>query len=223
MSLAQRQLPSHRDEYRFGRGPRPALQPGTMGWSVEDLNDPQIRSLWDEGRYEIIDGVLTVMPPAYFRGGKVVDNLKFLLRSHFAAQNIRALFSGEVDIAVEPPLVVRADGVVVLGEELPRFEALRFDDPETTWEDHPLTLPPTIVIESVSRGHEAHDRTKKRRWYAKFKIPNYWIVSGTGRTLQCLRLSGDRYEVDVSGKDDECIEPRAFPGLKIPLGQVWEP
>src|SRR3982751_5372533 len=98
MSLAEAEILSRRDPYRFGKGPTPILQVGTIGWSAKDLEDPEIRFLWDQGRFEIIDGVLTVMPPAYFRGGMVVDNLKFLLRSYFKAQQIRAVFSGEVDI-----------------------------------------------------------------------------------------------------------------------------
>lgn len=222
MTLAQSNLTPRRDTYRFGSGEDLSLQPGTVGWSVEDLNDPQIRALWDAGRYEIIDGVLTIMPPAYFRGGMVVDNLKFILRSYFAARGVRAVFSGEVDIAVEPPLVVRADGVVVAGDDVNRFEEQKFDDAKATWKDCPLTLPPTIVIESVSKGHEAHDRISKRRWYAQLGVPNYWIVDGTRRTLECLRLVGSQYETDVAGSDNNVLEPTLFAGLIIPLAQIWE-
>ena len=211
-----------RDAYRLGDGLEPVLRPGTLGWSAKDLEDPQIHFLWNQGRYEIIDGVLTVMPPAYFRGGMVVDNLKFLLRSYFKAKQIRAAFSGEVDIAITPTRVVRADGVVVIGEDLPRFEALQFQTAGGTWKDHVLTLPPTLVIESISEGHEDHDQVTKRQWYAWFKVPHYWIVDGFKQTLECLRLSGDHYVVEAAGAQNQTIEPSAFPGLKIPLLEVWE-
>jgi Uma2 family endonuclease len=222
MTVAEPKLLIRRDTYRLGDGPEPVLQPGTRGWSTKDLEDPQIQFLWDQGRYEIIDGVLTVMPPAYFRGGMVVDNLKFLLRSYFKAQQIRAVFSGEVDIAITPTRAVRADGVVVIGADLPRFEALQFEPAGTTWKDHVLTLPPTLVIESVSQGHEDHDQVTKRQWYAGFKVPHYWIVDGFARTLECLRLNGDKYELDAAGAQYETLEPPSFPGLKIALREVWE-
>jgi Uma2 family endonuclease len=222
MSLAEPEILTRRDPYRFGNGVKPVLQVGTLGWSTEDLQDPEIRFLWDQGRYEIIEGVLTVMPPAYFRGGKVANNLKFILRSYLVAHKIRAAFSGEVDIAAAPPRVLRADGVVVLGDDLTRFEALRFDIPNTTWEDHILTLPPPLVIESISEGHEEHDRVTKRKWYARFKVPHYWIVDGFARKLECLRLSGDGYDVDAVGAQSDTVEPPSFPGLKIPLREVWE-
>lgn len=222
MSLAEPEIISRRDTYRFGNGPEIVLQPGTMGWTLNDLSDPAIRLLWDQGRYEILDGVLTVMPPAYFRGGSVADNLKFLLRTYFISVKIPAAFSGEVDIAISSERVVRADGVVICGDDLRKFDALKFDPPRTDWRDHELILPPTIVIESVCQGHEAHDHVTKRKWYAEFKIPNYWIVDGTRRTLECLRLDRDRFVVDVAGKQNDILSPSAFPGLTIALSDVWE-
>jgi Uma2 family endonuclease len=223
MTVAEPKFLIGRDTYRLGDGLEPVLHPGTLGWTTKDLEDPQVRLLWNQERYEIIDGVLTVMPPAYFRGGMVVDNLKFLLRSYFNAQQIRAVFSGEVDIAITPSRMVRADGVIVIGEDLPRFEALQFTTPAgTTWKDHVLTLPPTLVIESVSEGHEDHDRLTKRQWYAGFNVPHYWIADGFKQTLECLRLNGDHYDTDVAGAQHETLEPPSFPGLKIPLREIWE-
>jgi Uma2 family endonuclease len=203
-------------------GPDIVLQPGTIGWTVDDLNDPAIGSLWDEGRYEILDGILTVMPPAYFRGASVADNLKFILRTYFNAVKIPSAFSGEVDIAITPKRVVRADSVAIAGDDLRKFDALKFDPPRTNWRDHELILPPTIVIESVIQGHEAHDHVTKRKWYAEFRIPHYWIVDGTRRTLECLRLDREQYVVDVAGKQKDILSPSSFPGLTIRLNDVWE-
>jgi len=222
MSIAESETLAGRDTYRFGNGRKPVLQAGTIGWRAGDLDDPETRFLWDSGRFEIVEGVLTLMPPAYFRGGNVVDNLKFILKSHFQARQIRASFSGEVDIIVDESRVARADGVAVVGKDLPRFEALQFDPPKTSWKDHSLTLPPTIIIESISEGHEAHDRVTKSKWYADFKVPNYWIVDGFARTLECLRLKGTRYIVEAKGKHNQIVKPPSFPGLSIPLRQVWE-
>src|SRR4051794_21525825 len=209
------------DEYRFGDGAEPRLEPGTMGWSVDDLKQPWVRRLWDEGRFEILDGVLTRMPAAKYRGGSVVQNLLFILHPFFAEQNMRAGFAAEVDIAIDAARVIRADAVVVLGDDLRKFEALRFDPPDIDWQDNPLTLPPTLVIESVSRGHELHDRRTKRKWYAEFGVPNYWIVDAYQKSLECLILAGTDYRTDQLGHESEQLTPSAFPGLTIALAAVW--
>jgi Uma2 family endonuclease len=222
MTVAEAQVLARRDTDRFGDGPTPVFQVGTIGWSAKDLEDPELGYLWDQGRYEIIEGVLIVMPPAYFRGGMVTDNLKFLLRSHFAAQGMQATFSGEVHLVVAPSRVFRVDGVVLIGDDIAKFDALRFDPPKTDWRDHPIAVPPTLVIESVSQGHEEHDTVTKRKWYARFGIRHYWIVDGVAGTLECLKLNGDHYVRDAAGKQYDVVEPSSFPGLKIPLREIWE-
>jgi Uma2 family endonuclease len=84
-----------------------------------------------------------------------------------------------------------------------------------------ILIPPTLVIESMSLGHEAHDRETKRRWYAEARIPNYWLLDTQQRSLECLVLDGAEYRVDQSGSNDAELRPSLFPGLVISLGRLW--
>ena len=221
-TVAEPVLPSTvRDTYRFGDGDVARLQPGTIGWTVADVEDPATYVLWSQGRYEILNGVLTVKPPAFYYGGSSADNLKFILRTHFAAQQLRCSTSAEVDMAVTDTQVVRADAVAIWGDDLLRFESLRFPPPRTHWSQHVLTVPPALVLEAVSQGHEAHDRDTKRRWYAGFGVRHYWIVDGLRHTLDCLLLDGDQYRDDGAGRDADVIRPASLDGLAIPLADVW--
>ena len=83
-------------------------------------------------------------------------------------------------------------------------------------------MPPTLVIESVRLGHERHDEDTKRRWYAEFGVPHYWLMNAFRRTFRCLILDGGSYRDDAFGRDGETIRPAAFPGLIIPLDEVCE-
>lgn len=221
MTVADSEILTQRDPYRFGTGAAPVLQVGTIGWSVSDLDDPEISALWERGRYEIVDGVLAVMPPAYFRGGSVVIRLQFALHAYFLSRKIRAEYAGEADIAISESRVVRGDCAVVAGADLPKFQALKFSTPNTDWRDHALILPPTIVIESISRGHERHDRVTKRQWYADFGIPNYWMVDAYTQSLECLKLINGEYQMDATGRARDIVRPTAFSGLEIELDEIW--
>jgi Uma2 family endonuclease len=77
------------------------------------------------------------------------------------------------------------------------------------------------VIESLSWGHESHDRETKRSWYAEAGIPNYWLLDAQERSLECLVLEGSGYRTDQSGRDAAELRPSAFPGLVISLGTLW--
>ena len=153
-----------RDAYRFGHGPRPVLQPGTMGWSITDLDDPVTYTLWADGRYEIHDGVLVAMPASQFYSGAAAMNLSDLLKPYLRARGLRPTCAPEADIEVLPDRVVRGDTVGIWGDDRPKFDALRFPPPRTHWSKHALTIPPTMVIESVSQGHEGHHRRLVWRW-----------------------------------------------------------
>jgi Uma2 family endonuclease len=78
-----------------------------------------------------------------------------------------------------------------------------------------------MIVESVSRGNELHDREIKRRWYGEFGVQNYWLLDSHGRSLECLRLQGAEFVTDQLGHDHDEVKPNSFPGLVIPLRDVW--
>jgi Uma2 family endonuclease len=210
-----------RDTYRFGDGPEPVLQPGTMGWTASEMEDPVLRRLWDAGRYEILDGVLAIMPAAFYLGGECAATLGYLLRSFLRERKIAASFSFEVDIQISELRLLRADVVAVFGDDLPKFRAMTFAGPNKDWRKHALVIPPTMIIESVSQGHEAHDRKTKRTWYAEFGVKHYWIVDAFSQSLECLLLKDGSYADDGNGKAADLVSPASLPGLTIPLSEVW--
>jgi Uma2 family endonuclease len=210
-----------RDTYRFGDGPELVLKPGTMGWTASEMEDPILRRLWDAGRYEILDGVLTIMPAAFFIGGESAETLAYLLRCYLKDKKIPAAFSTKVDIQINETRLVRSDFVAVFGDDLAKFKALKFPPPHTDWRKHALTIPPTLVIESVSQGHENHDRLTKLKWYAEFGIPHYWIVDAFTKSLQCLLLKDKQYVDDGNGKGTHVVKPASLQGLNISLAEVW--
>ena len=145
-----------------------------------------------------------------------------LVDRHLEAEGIKGKFATEVDIVIDEFRVARADAVLLLPEDARRQKqtaraAGRRDVKRTR-----ILVPPTLVIESASPGHEEHDKRVKKRWYAEFGVPNYWIVDAFTRTIECLRRKGGRYVSDLKGKDRQVIRPGAFEGLAIPLAQVWE-
>jgi Uma2 family endonuclease len=84
-----------------------------------------------------------------------------------------------------------------------------------------ILVPPSLIIEVVSPGHEAHDRNTKRKWYAEFGVPNYWILDAFDHSLECLALRGSRYRLVHRAHGNRRVRPARFPGLVIDLSQIW--
>jgi Uma2 family endonuclease len=197
------------------------FDPGTTGWTAADLDDPAIEAEWFKGRYEIVEGVLTKMPPAYFAGGSALFNLMVEVDRHCKAHGPKGSFATEIDIIIDDARVVVADAVFLTSEQRARQDeaahrARREDVRKTR-----ILVPPLLVIESVSPGHEQHDRQTKFRWYAEFGVTHYWIMDAFARRLECFTLAGAAYQLDHLGSNNEIISPSAYPGLTIDLNEIW--
>ena len=84
---------------------------------------------------------------------------------------------------------------------------------------------PDLVVEILSPSTEATDRGVKLRRYAAFGIPHYWIIDPATRTLEAYRLSATaagEYELSVTVGSTSTFEPDLFPGLSIPVGELWQ-
>jgi Uma2 family endonuclease len=204
-----------------GTSSRP-FEAGTTGWTAHDLDDPQIEAQWFAGRYEIVEGVLTQMPPAYFAGGSALYELMKRVENHLVARQIHVRFAPEVDIVVSEARVVHADAAMLTQTDLAMQEAAAKTAPSRpSVRRTRILIPPTLVIESVSPGHEFHDQRTKRGWYAEFGIPHYWVLDAFEQTLECLTLAGGSFKTDAVGKGAEVLHPVWPEGLAISLGALW--
>ncbi len=199
----------------------PVMKPGTAGWCAADLDDARFAQQWDGGQFEMIKGVLVEMPPAYFDYGSAAFNLLETVQAYLKSQGHRPRCSFEVDMIIDDDTVFRADGVIVLPEDVNRQRAVLRRLGRDTDEIGRVRIGPTLVIESVSPGYERHDYEVKRRGYASLGVPNYWIVNRFDRSLLCLTLSGGQYVEDSSGRGEDVIRPGAFPGLEINLKEIF--
>ena|ERR1051326_23844 len=198
------------------------FQPGTTGWTAGDLDDPEIDREWERGAYEIVEGVLATMPPAYLDSSAPLENLIFEVKLHLRQQGLKGEFAPEVDLIIAPKRVARVDAVFLTEEQLRRQQEVNAQRPARRKLKYGrLRIPPTLIIESVSLGHESHDRETKRAWYAEFGVPHYWLLDAQKHSLECLVLSNCDYQVDVSGKNADEMRPSAFPGLVLALGKIW--
>ncbi|MDB5293304.1 MAG: hypothetical protein JWL69_4545 [Phycisphaerales bacterium] len=194
---------------------------GTTGWTAAHLDDPQFEREWMRGAYEIVEGVLTTMPPAYFIGGRAAARVVHRVMTYQDQHHAPGDFAIEAEIIVDEARVARADvAFLTPADQAYQTEAAkaagRLDIDRTR-----ILIPPTLIIESISPGHQQHDRRTKRRWYAEFGVANYWLLDVFGRSLECLVLDGSDYRVDAIGRNDEELRPSLFPGLVIRLRELW--
>jgi Uma2 family endonuclease len=201
---------------------RRKLIPGSTGWTADDLDDPVVGAEWEAGHFQIIEGVLAIMPPAYWETSSALRRLVRQVERHLEDQGVPPDFAFEVDIVVGETRVPKADAVYMSKADLVRhLRATKRRKGKDAGYSR-LRVPPTLVIENVSKGHESEDRIVKRRFYAEAGIPNYWILDAYEKSLECLTLTRAAYKLDQIGRGKGTVTPKCFPGLTIELATVWE-
>jgi Uma2 family endonuclease len=194
---------------------------GTTGWTAADLDDPRIEAKWEWGRYVIINGVLTKMAPGYLGSGISLANL--MIEMGQRVPRTEGSFAPGVDIIIDRLRVVRCDlcFMTPTDRKMQDIEARRHGKPDG--DRARLYVPPGVVVEALCPGHRAHDRVTKFGWYAEFGVKNFWMLDAFRRTLEEFVLSrGGKYkQVSKLRGDEGVFAPAAFPGVKVPLTDIW--
>jgi Uma2 family endonuclease len=197
------------------------FEPGTTGWTAADLDDPAIEAAWEAGAYEIVEGVLTKMAPAYFDSTVPLGRLIYTVKRHLEQENLPGDFGPETDYIIGPNRVARVDAVFVTPDDIRRQEDANARAGRRRAKYGRLRIRPTLIIESISQGHESHDRELKRTWYAEAGVPNYWLFDAFDRSIEALVLDGKDYRTDCIARHEEEFRPSLFRGLVVQLKSIW--
>jgi Uma2 family endonuclease len=80
---------------------------------------------------------------------------------------------------------------------------------------------PDLAVEVVSETSRRYERVTKLGWYAEIGTPEYWIVDPDARTLERLILRDGRFVIAEALAEDALFRPESFPGVEIPLVELW--
>jgi Uma2 family endonuclease len=72
---------------------------------------------------------------------------------------------------------------------------------------------PTLTVEVLSDPR--HDRVRKRRLYAHYGVPEYWLIDPDGERVEVYRLAGDRYPTPTLLESGTALTTGLLPGLSI--------
>ncbi len=82
-------------------------------------------------------------------------------------------------------------------------------------------LAPDWVCEVLSPSTGARDRTTKMPIDARNRVGHLWLVDPTLRTLEALRLEGDRWVVLGAWRDDARVRAEPFESFELELASLW--
>jgi Uma2 family endonuclease len=82
---------------------------------------------------------------------------------------------------------------------------------------------PDLLVEILSPSNREHDQLLKRTAYAKYGVPDYWIVDPEAETVELLRLEQlGGYTLVQRFDRTATLRSPEFPEIAIPLAPVFQ-
>lgn len=165
----------------------------------------------DDGRrHELIEGEFYVTPSPGTSHQTVSRRLQQILMQQLEDTGIAQVFNAPMDVILDDNTCLQPD-LIVVREVRPGMV-----------QPHAIVGAPDLVVEILSPSHPGNDRFLKRGVYARFKIPEYWIVDPVNGFVTVLRMSAPgSYDLEARFDRASTLTSEEFPELAVPLPRVF--
>jgi len=164
----------------------------TKGWTYEGLLETP-----DDGlRYEIIDGALFVSAAPISKHQLALSETNDLVNGFVRVNDLGRVFFAPVDVFFSDTNVVEPDLIYVSWATFSRSGEKRLEGP------------PDLVVEVLSPGTREIDLARKMALYAKYGVPEYWIIDPETETTRILFLVdgvNEEQRADDLGRMHSCV------------------
>ena len=151
-------------------------------WTAQRVRDELLDDTRPTPRYELIDGELLVTPSPNYPHQRMVKALLFALDPYVERLGIGEVLSSPADIELEPDTIVQPD-LYVMSSANPHARR---------WSETDRLL---LAVEVLSPSSARHDRVRKRRFFARVGVPEYWVVDLDARVVERTRPDDARVEL----------------------------
>jgi Uma2 family endonuclease len=166
----------------------------------------------DGNRYEVIEGELFVSRAPGLTHQQVSTNLVYLIRLY--------LEKNPIGVVVATPGLILSEFSGVI----PDIVFFRHGRREEIVSGERLTGAPDLVIEILSPGVEnkRRDRIAKRQLYARYAVPEYWVVDLGHRTVEVYHLHEESLEMAHMFSLGDEVTSSAMPGFVCAAESIFQ-
>lgn len=174
----------------------------------------ELAALHDEQRTELYDGELVEMTAPKLMHQVVLGHLYLSVGLFVRERDLGQLYMAPHDLYISETRFFEPDLSFVRKE---RFTTEQMIGGNGAC----LIAPPDLVVEIISTSTGRNDRVLKFNAYAAFGVTYYWIIDPEEQTLHAFSLNQGRYVAEAALTAEDTFAPTLFPGLQIPLAQLF--
>ena len=163
----------------------------------------------DGRRYELYDGEVYVVPAPMPRHQIV---------QHTVAEALRAVCRQHGGFAVGSPIDIVFSEYDVLQPDVVYFGPTRAHLVDL---DRAIRHAPDLCVEILSPSTEATDRGRKLQMFARYAVPEYWIVDPVHESIEIHRLEASGYLLVQRASDDDEVRSAVLPGAALRARSIF--
>ncbi len=165
----------------------------------------------DGFRYELVQGVLSMMSPAGGRHGRLANRIAWILNNHVERHQLGVVF------AAETGFLIRTDPDTVLAPDVAFVRQSRFETIED--ESRYLTLAPDLAIEVLSPGDRYVRVEAKILAWLDAGCRMVLVVDPEAETIQACR---SRHQLQIFAQDEMIDCNEAVPNWQLKVSEVFK-
>jgi Uma2 family endonuclease len=131
------------------------------------------------------------------------------LTAPLKARDARVFGSSLSLLISREPLTCRAPDIAVYSRE-----RIALDENEI------FCSAPDLIVEVISPPETKRRKERKLAYYARIGVPEVWIVSPQGQTVEVRRLKDSKLLVEKVIVDG-ALDLSQFPGVSVPIAGIW--
>ena len=164
----------------------------------------------DGPRIELYDGEVWEMPSATMAHQQVALSTAILFHEYERRAGGLAAIA-PLDVIFSEKNVVQPDVLYFVKERVHLLKA-----------DKRPRYRPDIVVEILSPTTESNDKGRKLRMFARYEVPEYWMIDIDERAIEIRSLRGDFYVVTVKASGDAEVTSPLLPDFSFALSRLFE-
>jgi len=178
---------------------------------VTKLTFEQFRQLPDDGKlYELVHGEVHLTPSPTTKHQIILARLYASLDVYLLKNPLGRLLFAPLDVRLSADTALQPDLIFVATAHAAIIQ-----------EDY-IRGTPDLVVEILSPSTTAHDRATKLPLYAEAGVGEMWIIDPQAKTVEILKLQGNKYLVEAALAGSRALTSTCFPGWELPLADLFD-
>lgn len=161
----------------------------------------------DDKRREIVDGELYVTPSPKFRHQAILTNILGAFLRYLEHHPIGRVIPAPMDVILSDLDVVEPDLLFVLNEHRDIFQ---------DW----VRGAPDLVVEILSPTTASIDRGPKLKAYARFRVPQCWLVDPDRRSIEIYEFAPEGYRLSRTLGENDSVTSTLLPEFSLAVSQA---